>query len=119
MKEPEGQLARWLERLGEYNFVIIHRPGRLHNNADSLSRRLCPRSCPCKLPCPPSHADIPRSQPTRGELDSVVSQGTQSSVGVDAGHRESIELPGKIYMAKEGEAVLWLVPRGAATCSRR
>ncbi|KAJ3581002.1 hypothetical protein NHX12_032613 [Muraenolepis orangiensis] len=36
MKKPEGQLARWLERLGEYNFEIVHRPGRLHSNADSL-----------------------------------------------------------------------------------
>lgn len=40
-KEPEGQLARWLERLQEYNFNIIHRPGRKHQNADSLSRRPC------------------------------------------------------------------------------
>ncbi|KAJ3588492.1 hypothetical protein NHX12_012084 [Muraenolepis orangiensis] len=47
MKEPEGQLARWLERLGEYNFEIVHRPGRLHSNADSLSRIPCRQSCPC------------------------------------------------------------------------
>lgn len=52
MKEPEGQLARWLERLGEYNFEIIHRPGRLRSNADSLSRRPSRQSCPCNLPCP-------------------------------------------------------------------
>ena len=40
-KEPEGQLARWLERLQEYNFTIAHRPGKKHQNADSLSRRPC------------------------------------------------------------------------------
>ena len=40
-KEPEGQLARWLERLQEYNFTISHRPGRKHQNADSLSRHPC------------------------------------------------------------------------------
>ena len=40
-KEPEGQLARWLERLQEYDFTILHRPGRKHQNADSLSRRPC------------------------------------------------------------------------------
>eukprot|EP00731_Ephydatia_muelleri_P007128 Em0003g1376a len=28
--EPEGQLARWLEKLEEYNFTIIHRPEQLH-----------------------------------------------------------------------------------------
>ncbi|KAJ3646414.1 hypothetical protein Zmor_024003 [Zophobas morio] len=32
MKNSEGQVARWLER---------HRPGKLHNNADSLLRRSC------------------------------------------------------------------------------
>lgn len=40
-KEPEGQLARWMERLQQYNFVIEHRPGKCHNNADALSRRPC------------------------------------------------------------------------------
>ena len=40
-KEPEGQLARWLERLQEYDFTITHRPGRKHGNADSLSRHPC------------------------------------------------------------------------------
>ena len=40
-KEPEGQLARWMEVLGEYDFTIIHRPGKKHGNADGLSRRPC------------------------------------------------------------------------------
>ena len=40
-KEPEGQLARWLERLQEFHFCIVHRPGKRHGNADSLSRRPC------------------------------------------------------------------------------
>lgn len=26
-KEPEGQMARWSQELGTYEFVIIHRPG--------------------------------------------------------------------------------------------
>ena len=43
-KKPEGQLARWLEKLQEYNFTIIHRPGHKHSNADSLSRYPC-RQC--------------------------------------------------------------------------
>ena len=37
-KEPEGQLARWLERLQEYDFNIQHRIGSHHQNADALSR---------------------------------------------------------------------------------
>ena len=37
-KEPEGQLARWLERLEEFQFEIVHRKGKVHSNADALSR---------------------------------------------------------------------------------
>ena len=33
-KNPEGQLARWLEQLQEYNFSVIHRQGKRHGNAD-------------------------------------------------------------------------------------
>ena len=40
-KEPEGQLARWLEKLQEYDFTIVHRPGQRHSNADALSRLPC------------------------------------------------------------------------------
>ena len=37
-KEPVGQVARWLERLAEYDFDIEHCPGKQHANADALSR---------------------------------------------------------------------------------
>eukprot|EP00731_Ephydatia_muelleri_P032784 Em0024g328a len=40
-KEPEGQLARWLERLQEYTFTVVHRPGNQHTNVDALSRVPC------------------------------------------------------------------------------
>ena len=40
-KDPVGQVARWLEILGEYNYTVVHRPGRSHQNADSLSRKVC------------------------------------------------------------------------------
>ena len=40
-KNPEGQLARWLEVISEYDIEIQHRPGKKHSNADALSRRQC------------------------------------------------------------------------------
>lgn len=43
-KNPEGQLARWLEILSAYKFQIQHRPGAQHNDADALSRIPC-RQC--------------------------------------------------------------------------
>ena len=35
-KNPQNQLARWLEILSEFDFQIQHRPGRQHSNADAL-----------------------------------------------------------------------------------
>ena len=37
-KNIEGQLSRWIEELSQYNFVIQHRSGSKHLNADGLSR---------------------------------------------------------------------------------
>ena len=44
-KNPEGQVARWLQRLQEYDFTIEHRRGEHHRNADALSRRPCIEEC--------------------------------------------------------------------------
>ncbi|KAI4880801.1 hypothetical protein NFI96_008107 [Prochilodus magdalenae] len=52
MKEPEGQLARWLEKLAEYDFEVVHRPGHHHHNADVTSRRPCRPTCPCSMTDP-------------------------------------------------------------------
>ena len=39
MKDPTGQLARWVLQLSEMElFDIVHRRGALHNDADALSR---------------------------------------------------------------------------------
>ena len=40
-REPEGQIARWIQFLSTYDFKIEHRSGHHHNNADALSRRPC------------------------------------------------------------------------------
>ena len=59
-REPTDQMARWLEILSQFEFVIEHREGKKHNNADSLSRTPCdPDTCECyneskimeELPC--------------------------------------------------------------------
>lgn len=40
-KDPDGQVSRWTEKLADYDFDIVHRPGKLHGNADGLSRMAC------------------------------------------------------------------------------
>ena len=47
-KNPEGQVARWLEILSAYDMKVEHRAGRLHNNADVLSRKVCKQ---CDMDC--------------------------------------------------------------------
>ena len=40
MNAPNNLFARWISEIQSYNFDVIHRPGRLHSNADTLSRNL-------------------------------------------------------------------------------
>jgi hypothetical protein len=37
-KQPEGQVARWIDFLSSCKYEIIHRPGTKHGNADAMSR---------------------------------------------------------------------------------
>jgi len=49
-RDLEGQTARWLQRVQEYNFTSKHRQGIRHTNADALSRRPCFEECShCKM----------------------------------------------------------------------
>jgi transposase InsO family protein len=62
-KEPQGQMARWLEELSQYSILqMVHRDGKKHVNADALSRMDPPGEAPhwvlkdynidpSKLPC--------------------------------------------------------------------
>ena len=47
-KEPEGQVARWLEELQAYVFEVKHRADARHTNAEVLSLRPCTaEGCRC------------------------------------------------------------------------
>ncbi|XP_061754270.1 uncharacterized protein LOC133551511 isoform X2 [Nerophis ophidion] len=110
MKEPEGQLARWLERLGEYNFEIVHRPGQLHGNADSLSRRPCRQSCPCKLQNPSIPQLSVSHQAVQCDLYSDINQAMLSPVGVDkalSADSDNLKPPEKIFLTTTKEKKLF------------
>ena len=66
-KEPEGQLARWLERLQDLNFDVVHRQGTAHRNADALSR------LPCRQ-CGRSTADASTDASTGAEVAATMLQ---------------------------------------------
>ena len=38
MKDPPPKIARWIMSLQEYDFEVHYRPGKLHTNADTMSR---------------------------------------------------------------------------------
>ncbi|GFQ99419.1 retrovirus-related Pol polyprotein from transposon 17.6 [Trichonephila clavata] len=68
-KNPEGQIARWIQRPQEYDVEIRHRKGSAHGNAEALSRRPCPESCKyCS-----------RVEKKFGKIDPVVRQVTTPS----------------------------------------
>eukprot|EP00731_Ephydatia_muelleri_P028964 Em0020g608a len=64
-KEPEGQLARWLEKLQEYSFSVVHRQGTKHGNADALSR------VPCRQCGRESHETTPKGDVIEGSVTSL------------------------------------------------
>lgn len=73
-KDLEGQLARWVERIQEYDFEIIHRAGKSHINADVLSRRPCVEKG-CKY-CDKVEA---REESPEGKMVASISLGADTS----------------------------------------
>ena len=63
MKDPPPKIARWIMSLQEYDFEVQYRPGKLHTNADTMSR-------------------IPAMQEALPVVNSTVLKPTQSSVEV-------------------------------------
>lgn len=41
LKNPMGQMARWLQEIENYDLTVTHRPGSKHTNADAMSRNPC------------------------------------------------------------------------------
>lgn len=58
-KHIEGQLARWLDELAQFDMDILHRPGNKHTNADTLSRIPDDRPVFDCYPAGASHESLP------------------------------------------------------------
>ena len=73
LKNIQKMLARWLAKLQQFHFEIIHRPGTQHGNADGLSR--CPQcergACTPNINSKPSDPEQPYASSCIGSsLDS-------------------------------------------------
>ena len=91
-KEPEGQLARWLKKLQEYDFYILHRSGKCHGNADALSR------LPCTQCGRESH--ITTDVPPLDRPNAIISQNETVSQPNEEIAGEPIEIAGAISQPK-------------------
>ena len=69
---PAGRLARWALQLMEYDFNIVHRPGRLHIVPDALSRQ---PQFPKAIPSNTTSEQVQSTQfPNRGQMDSNITE---------------------------------------------
>ena len=59
LRDPITRLARWKILLREYEYELIHKPGKINMNADALSRN----------PIPTPHPDYERQRArSRGSI---------------------------------------------------
>ena len=83
-REPEGQVARWLVILKEYDLEIHHRPGNKHSNADALSR------------IPPTDAGLPLETFVLTERDASDSPSTPGADVLTRSRDDTDEQGGQI-----------------------
>lgn len=76
MKEPKDRIARWIETLSAFEFVIEYRAGKKHQNADAMSRCPTPHDCQCPqvdgettLKCGPCKKCLKRAEDMQSDLD--------------------------------------------------
>ena len=108
--EPIGQQGRWLERLAEFEFQVVHRPGRKHANADALSRRPC-RQCGWEDPATVAAVTEEPEPPTPGaDADPPHSLEKAQREDPDLGIvrswlEEGAEIPELVELLQESEAI--------------
>jgi len=82
IREPSGQVARWIERLASFDMEIQYRKGEQHGNADAMSRIPCPRGCTFCTKTFPEEAIVPNEE--ENESPDPVPDGSDSQVLTDS-----------------------------------
>lgn len=77
LKDPGSRLTRWTIKLSEYDFEVIHRPGKNNQNTDALSRVTL-----AKVDVPPQEIlDNQRKQDDLKEIERTLSQYEKTAKG--------------------------------------
>ena len=90
--EPKGRLARWVLDLQQFNFSVVHRAGRLHNNADALSRLV--QTQPCEQVTNSSAASADSAEDSTDKTDIVAVVKTIVQVKLSHGRIATITFQG-------------------------
>ena len=102
-KNPEGQIARWIETLSSYDMKVEHRPGRLHNNADGVSRTPCHQCSKSDRVSEHALNVVGNSEQDRPDLKSL--QEGDRDICLIRGWLERGEKPGSADIARESYVV--------------
>ena len=95
-KNCEGQIARWIETLSAYTFTVVHRAGRVHNNADSMSRTPC-HNDKCKYCDRYEEKYSPAADFTKNKGD-ISAEKSVALVEANVGYDKVVSLPCMILM---------------------
>jgi transposase InsO family protein len=85
MKDPNPRLNRWVDYLRGFDFDIVYRPGRKHQDADALSRlieRPGPTQETTEMPTTGEVLELGGYRPDEGEEDARF-EGSQPALGRD------------------------------------
>ena len=91
-------MARWLEKLQELDFEIVHRQGRKHSNADALSRFPCkqcgrPSECEEVIPITTATIEPPQAGPSNEVREAQLADPELGPLlrGKEAAHKPGVE----------------------------
>ena len=105
-KNPGGQIAHWIEVLSSY-MTVEHRPGRLNNNADGISKIPC-NQCR-KSDRDSAHALNAVGPSDPGSLDLKSLQEDDRDISLIRAWLEKGEKPGPAYISSENYVLKTLV----------
>lgn len=84
LRDPSGQVARWLEFLSQFDFSVEYRKGTKHLNAEEMSRNV-----PYKCECEDDDSSLPSGPCVKCERNTRVDEATRHTSTNDTSDTEA------------------------------